>query len=205
MIRWITELLNRWFELPFPASDPAWTPIEASPAAGIVIGRDAEIDQIMRAFTSAWAGPVRIIGPHGIGKTTLMQTVCDLIGTHFPHWVVVTFPLQSLLADLRPARAITLAHSTEDILAATGISLPDSWPREPLSRLRSALIPLRNRCLPPSGWWYGWTMMMRSASYRIAISARSRTWCADGSRPCHPTAAWSSAGTYARWPAACVA
>lgn len=25
MIRWITELLNRWFELPFPASDPAWT------------------------------------------------------------------------------------------------------------------------------------------------------------------------------------
>lgn len=102
-------------------------------------GRDAEIDRIMHQMTMAWAGPVRIVGPHGIDKTTLMQTVCQIIAAHYPDWVVIAFPLQSLLDDLRPRRATTLASRMRDILASTGIPLPDLLHHEPIQRLRAAL------------------------------------------------------------------
>lgn len=139
MIQWIIQRVARLFELPYSPSDPPWTPIGPAATVGIVVGRDAEIDQIMRTFTSAWAGPVRIVGPHGIGKTTLMQTVCQIIAAHYPDWVVIAVPLQSLLDDLRPRRATTLASRMWDILAATGIPLPDLLHHEPIQSLRAAL------------------------------------------------------------------
>lgn len=74
MIRWIMQHIARWFELPCSPSDPPWPPIAPAATVRIVVGHDAEIDRIMHQVTMAWAGPIRVVGPHGIGKTT--PTTC---------------------------------------------------------------------------------------------------------------------------------
>jgi predicted ATPase/DNA-binding CsgD family transcriptional regulator len=112
-----------------------------------LVGRDAELEEIIERLTHGSSRLLSLTGPAGVGKTRLALEVRDRLADHFPGRVV--------MVDLTPIRSSSLVVPA--ITQALGLA--DLGARPPLERLqeylreREALLILDNfeHVLPAAG------------------------------------------------------
>jgi serine/threonine-protein kinase len=124
---------------------PTWVP----PRLGVLVGRDAEMDALQRAFAGGPAA-IAVDGPPGIGKTRLLREFtlrAELEGARVEWW---TADRVSRAAQ-NPASLATAAHATADtavVLVVDDVDALTAHAREQAAvRLREVVLGAESRRL----------------------------------------------------------
>ncbi len=122
---------------------PPWSPAALRGSTGEVIGRSAEL-QRLASFVKSGARVITVVGPGGIGKTTLSRRALEVLSSEAPAPRVAFCDLSSTPAEAdRIATAIARDLGFELPAALGEVALRDLLARR-LAQLGSAVVVLDN-------------------------------------------------------------
>jgi predicted ATPase/transcriptional regulator with XRE-family HTH domain len=111
------RLLDRLQELAAAASaaiDPAQTPAAQDAGTGGLFGRDADIDALCQRLESHPGRLLTLLGPPGVGKTSLAQAVVRALATFFAGGAHTVWLGEVSGSELVAAAIATALHLVED-------------------------------------------------------------------------------------------